>query len=63
MTTVSLIEGYRVYTSDAELSAEYAMAAPAVSPTPSILSFIGESSLACGAAIGSIIGGTVNKGC
>lgn len=65
----SLISGYESYVDNGELNEFLSMgeqAAPAVSPTPSILSFIGTSSTACGTAASVITGsavGTIAKGC
>ncbi|GLX05632.1 LxmA leader domain family RiPP [Microbispora sp. NBRC 16548] len=56
-----LISGYTAYTSAEEVGVSTAADAPATTPT--ILSFIGASSLACGATIGSIVTGTVKIGC
>lgn len=62
-----LLNGYSAYTTPVELDADAVDAAPATTPaTSAILSFIGESSLACGvgiSAIGGSIYGTVSKGC
>jgi len=65
----SLISGYESYVNDGELNDFLALGgqtAPAVSPTPSILSFIGGSSATCGTAASIITGsavGTIAKGC
>jgi hypothetical protein len=60
-TADQLIAGYTAYTDAEEIGASSVAEAPAT--TPSILSFIGVSSIACGATIGSIITGTVKIGC
>jgi hypothetical protein len=59
-----LISGYTAYTSTDEFAAAVTADAPEASP---VLSFISVSTVACGGAVGSIIGGsvagTVNWGC
>ncbi|MFI8569078.1 hypothetical protein ACIGGF_21230 [Rhodococcus sp. NPDC078407] len=63
----ALIEGYRSYAAASELSS-IDSSAPAITPaTPPVLSFIAESSVACGAGVGVIssgaIGASVAWGC
>ena len=64
-STDALIAGYTAYTDAAEFGATAGGQAPAT--TPSILSFIAASTVACGAAVSAIsaasVGLTVNAGC
>lgn len=65
-TRRSLIAGYESYVDSDELLTIGEHAAPAVSPTPAILSFIGGSSIACGTGASVITGsatGTLVSGC
>lgn len=67
MSVESLIAGYETYASPAELVLVGVDAAPAVSPTPSIVSFLTASSVECiafsiGASAASV-GTTLAAGC
>lgn len=65
----SLVSGYATYVNSTDLmSLEAQTAAPAVTPGVSVavLSFIGQSSIACGTATSVVTGsavGTITNGC
>ncbi|KAB8197141.1 hypothetical protein FH608_000785 [Nonomuraea phyllanthi] len=63
-TTDQLMAGYATYATPQEVGAAAAGEAPEISPiSVAVLSFIGQSSYACGAGISMAVSFTIGKGC